>query len=36
MEFDYQGDKFKEYVEIMDNQVQKAMEVLEKEISAQQ
>ena len=36
LEFDYQGDTDKEYDELMDNQVQKAMEVLEKEISAQQ
>lgn len=35
LEYEYSGDKEGEYNELLDNQVQKAMEILNKEISAQ-
>lgn len=35
LEYEYSGDKEEEYNELLDNQVQKAMEILNKEISTQ-
>ena len=35
LEYEYSGDKEGEYNELLDNQVQKAMEILSKEISTQ-